>query len=56
MTSSRGLFVFVHDGTDNVAQFSFDVMGATNYRRRSAGAAKNACLVMTVYPGTTAPP
>lgn len=56
MTSSNGLFVFVHDGSDNVAQFSFDVVGAMNYRRRSAGAAKNACLVMTVYPGATAPP
>jgi hypothetical protein len=56
MTSSNGLFIFVHDGSESVAQFSFDVMGAQNYRRRSAGAARNACLVMTVYPGTTAPP
>ncbi len=55
-TAANGLFVFVHDGTDNVAQFSFNVMGATGYRQRSAGSAKNACLVMTVYPGTTAPP
>lgn len=55
-TSSSGLFVYVHDGSDNVAQFRFDVMGATGYNRRSAGAAKDACLVMTVYPGTTPPP
>ena len=55
-TSSNGLFVYVHDGSDNVAQFRFDVMGATGYNRRSAGAAKDACLVMTVYPGTTPPP
>ena len=55
-TSSNGLFIYVHDGSDNVAQFNFDVMGATGYKRRSAGAAKDACLVMTVYPGTTAPP
>lgn len=54
-TSLNGLFIFVHDGSDNVAQFNFDVMGMSAYKRRSAGAAKDACLIATVYPGDTPP-
>lgn len=53
-TSSSGLFIYVHTGGD-VRQFQFDVTGATGYKRRNAGAAKDACLVVTVYPGTTPP-
>jgi len=49
-TSSNGLFIYVHNGGDSVAQFNFDVMGAGTYKRRSAGAAKNACLVTIVSP------
>ena len=55
-TSTNGLFIFIHDGSSSVEQFSFDVMGATGYRRRSAGARDGACLIATVYPGDTAPP
>jgi hypothetical protein len=53
-TSSNGLFVYVHNGGD-VKQFSFTIAGHTEYKKRSAGATANACLVVTVYPGTTAP-
>ncbi len=53
-TSSNGLFVYVHTGAD-VATFRFNVEGKPEYKQRNAGAAKDACLVVTVYPGTTAP-
>jgi hypothetical protein len=54
-TSANGLFVFVQK-SDMVTTFRFDVMGMSAYKTRQAGAARGAGLVMTVYPGTTAPP
>ncbi|MFZ5470106.1 MAG: carboxypeptidase regulatory-like domain-containing protein [Myxococcota bacterium] len=54
-TSANGLFVFVHTGGD-VNTFRFTIEGKSEYRQRNAGAAKDACLVVTVYPGTTPPP
>lgn len=54
-TSANGMFVFVQKG-DMVTTFRFDVTGNTAYLRRQAGAARGACLVVTVYPGMTAPP
>ncbi len=53
-TSTNGLFVYVHNGGD-VEQFRFGVTGKADYKLRSAGAVKDACLVMTLYPGTVAP-
>lgn len=53
-TSATGLFVYVHNGGD-VDTFQFRVTGRAEYQQRNAGAAKDACLVLTVYPGTTAP-
>ncbi len=53
-TSSNGLFVYVHNGGD-VETFRFSITGRTDYKTRNAGAAKDACLVVTVYPGTAAP-
>ncbi|MBI3184504.1 MAG: hypothetical protein HYZ28_20400 [Myxococcales bacterium] len=54
-TSSNGLFLFVHSGGD-VDTFKFAVEGKPEYLTRNAGAAKDACLVTTVYPGKTPPP
>ncbi len=53
-TSSNGLFVYVHNA-DAVKQFSFTITNHPEYKKRSAGATANACLVVTVYPGTIAP-
>ena len=53
-TSANGLFLFVHNGGD-VRPFRFTVENHPEYLTRNAGAAKDACLVMTVYPGTVAP-
>ncbi|MHB8873994.1 MAG: hypothetical protein ACYC8T_09945 [Myxococcaceae bacterium] len=53
-TSANGLFVFVHDGGD-VNTFKFKVAGKTEYLTRNGGSARDACLVITVYPGKVAP-
>lgn len=53
-TSSTGLFVYVHTGGD-VDTFQFRIAGRSEYKQRNAGAAKDACLVLTVFPGTTPP-
>lgn len=53
-TSSSGLFIYVHNGGD-VDTFQFRITGNTAYKQRNAGAAKDACLVLTVFPGTTPP-
>lgn len=50
-TSSKGTFVYVHDGSEMVRQFRFGVVGKTEYLKRNAGAKNNACLVVTVSPG-----
>ena len=54
-TASSGLFVFVHNG-GAVDTFRVNVTGDASYKQRSLGAAKDACLVVTFYPGTTPPP
>lgn len=54
-TSSNGLFVYVHTGDTNPDTFKFTIDGHGEYKARNAGAAKDACLVVTVYPGTTQP-
>jgi hypothetical protein len=53
-TSSNGLFVYVHTGSD-VDTFQFTVAGHAEYKQRNAGAAKDACLVLPVFPGLVAP-
>ncbi len=53
-TSSNGLFVYVHTGGD-VDTFQFTVAGHGEYKQRNAGAAKDACLVLPVFPGLVAP-
>ena len=53
-TSSTGLFVYVHNGGD-VDTFQFRITGKSEYKQRNAGAAKDACLVLSVFPGTTPP-
>ncbi|GMU62534.1 MAG: hypothetical protein AMXMBFR34_42970 [Myxococcaceae bacterium] len=53
-TASHGLFVYVHNGGD-VDTFQFRITGKAEYKQRNAGAAKDACLVLTVFPGTTPP-
>lgn len=54
-TSSNGTFIFVHKGGE-VAQFRVTISGRSEYKQRNLGAAKDAVLVLTYYPGTTAPP
>lgn len=54
-TASSGLFVFVHNAS-TVDTFRVNVTGDASYKQRSLGAAKDACLVVTFYPGTTPPP
>lgn len=51
-TSSNGLFLYVHEGTDLVQQFNFKVEGRNEYKQRNAGAVNNACLVVMVTPGS----
>ncbi|MEW5741005.1 MAG: carboxypeptidase regulatory-like domain-containing protein [Myxococcota bacterium] len=53
-TAAHGLFVYVHNGGD-VDTFQFRVTGKAEYKQRNAGAAKDACLVLTVFPGTAMP-
>ena len=53
-TSASGLFVYVHNGGD-VDTFQFRIAGRSEYKQRNAGAAKDACLVLPVFPGITQP-
>lgn len=54
-TSSNGLFVFIHDGDQQPVTFSFVVKDKPEYLSRKGGAALDACLLITVYPGKVAP-
>jgi hypothetical protein len=54
-TSANGTFVFVHIG-GAVATFRVSIAGRSEYKQRNLGAAKDAALVLTYYPGTTPPP
>jgi hypothetical protein len=54
-TSSNGTFIFVHKGDALAATFRVNVAGHTEYKQRNLGAAKEAVLVLTYYPGTTPP-
>jgi hypothetical protein len=54
-TGASGLFIYIHNGL-GVDPFNITVEGKPEYIKRNAGSAKDACLVMTVYPGTTPPP
>lgn len=54
-TSANGTFLFVHTG-GAVSTFRISVSGRTEYKQRNLGAAKDAALVLTYYPGTTPPP
>ncbi len=49
-TSSNGLFLFVHTGGD-VDTFRFSVTGKSEYLQHTAGAKKDSCLVVDVFPG-----
>lgn len=53
-TSSNGLFIYVHNGGD-VNTFRFNVDQQPDYKQRNAGARKEACVVIDVYPGLVAP-
>jgi len=53
-TSSNGLFVYVHNG-GMVQTFRVNVTNHTEYKTRQAGATGAAGLVLTIYPGDTAP-
>jgi hypothetical protein len=55
-TSANGLFLYVHNADSNPKTFKLTVEGKPEYVQRNGGAAKDACLIMTVYPGTTPPP
>lgn len=55
-TSANGLFIFVWNGKTPPDLFEFTIQNKPEYRKRRAGAAPNAGVVMTVYPGTTPPP
>lgn len=54
-TAEHGLFLYVHNA-GSVLTFKFSIDGRPEYLQRNAGAAKDACLVTTVYPGKTPPP
>lgn len=54
-TSSNGLFIFIHDGDQQPVTFSFVVKDKPEYLLRKGGAALDACLLITVYPGKVAP-
>ena len=53
-TSSNGVFIYVHTG-DAVNTFRFNVDQQDAYKQRNAGARKEACVVVDVYPGLVAP-
>jgi hypothetical protein len=53
-TSTTGQFIYVHNGGD-VQTFSVTVTGQSQYKRRTAGATHDACLVLTIYPGDNPP-
>ncbi len=53
-TSATGLFLYVHSGAA-AETFSLSVQGAEDYLPRNAGAIPGSGLVLTLYPGSTAP-
>jgi hypothetical protein len=53
-TSANGLFVYVHSGVE-VETFRLSLHGSEAYVWRTAGATPGHGLVLTVFPGTTAP-
>jgi hypothetical protein len=53
-TSANGLFLFVHSGVE-VESFRLSLHGTEAYLWRNAGATPGRGLVLTVFPGTTAP-
>ncbi len=53
-TSSNGVFIYVHNG-GAVNTFRFTVDQQPAYLQRNAGARKEACVVIDVYPGLVAP-
>lgn len=53
-TSANGLFVYVHSGVE-VETFRVSLHGSEAYLWRNAGATPGRGLVLTVFPGTTAP-
>lgn len=54
VTSANGLFIYVHNGGD-VNTFRFNVDAMPSYNQRNAGARKEACVVIDVFPGLVAP-
>jgi hypothetical protein len=53
-TSASGLFLYVHSGQE-VETFRLSLHGTEAYLWRNAGATPGRGLVLTVFPGTTAP-
>jgi hypothetical protein len=53
-TSANGLFVYVHSGTE-VETFRLSLHGTEAYLWRNTGATPGRGLVLTVFPGTSAP-
>lgn len=53
-TSSNGMFIYVHSGGD-VNTFRFSVDSQPDYKERNAGARKDACVAIDVFPGLVAP-
>jgi hypothetical protein len=53
-TNAHGLFVYVHSGTE-VETFRVSLHGTEKYLWRNAGATPGRGLVLTLFPGTTAP-
>ncbi len=53
-TSAHGLFVYVHTGME-VETFRLSLHGSEAYKWRNAGATPGRGLVLTVFPGATAP-
>lgn len=53
-TSANGLFVYVHSGVE-AETFRVSLHGSEAYLWRNAGATPGRGLVLTVFPGTTAP-
>lgn len=54
-TSANGLFLFVNQVGSTPTTFIMKVKDKPEYVRRNAGASKDAALLLTVFPGRTAP-